>query len=405
MLKKLRIKFIGVAMLAVSLVLVLLMGCINIVSYNSVVDDAEQKLDVLETYGGTFPYDNSVLNSLFRGKFSMETPFDSRYFTVTINAKQMVASVDIGHIASVDTDSAASLAYSLYQKGKTNGFTSNFRYRAVSTDNGTQYIFLDCNREMNTVRDFFSASMIISGICLLLVFIFVFIFSKAAIKPTVEAYTKQKRFITDAGHELKTPLAIISAANEVIELDNGENEWTESIRNQIKRLSSLIEKLVMLAKMDEETVTKVNTKFSLSDAVKETAESFSAVAAARNRTLVTEIEPNIEFTGDENSIRQLTSLLTDNAMKYSNDGGTVRVTLRRSGKKNELTVFNTVEHIEKGEHREFFERFYRADGSRSVKTGGHGIGLSVAEAIVTAHKGKITAVAPDSESVYFKATF
>ncbi len=405
MLKKLRIKFIGVAMLAVSLVLVLLMGCINIVSYNSVVDDAEQKLDVLETYGGTFPYDNSVLNSLFRGKFSMETPFDSRYFTVTINAKQMVASVDIGHIASVDTDSAASLAYSLYQKGKTNGFTSNFRYRAVSTDNETQYIFLDCNREMNTVRDFFSASMIISGICLLLVFIFVFIFSKAAIKPTVEAYTKQKRFITDAGHELKTPLAIISAANEVIELDNGENEWTESIRNQIKRLSSLIEKLVMLAKMDEETVTKVNTKFSLSDAVKETAESFSAVAAARNRTLVTEIEPNIEFTGDENSIRQLTSLLTDNAMKYSNDGGTVRVTLRRSGKKNELTVFNTVEHIEKGEHREFFERFYRADGSRSVKTGGHGIGLSVAEAIVTAHKGKITAVAPDSESVYFKATF
>jgi two-component system, OmpR family, sensor histidine kinase CiaH len=403
MLKKLRIKFIGVAMFAVSLVLVLLMGCINIVSYKSVVDNAEQKLDVLETYGGTFPYDNSVLNSLFRGKFSMETPFDSRYFTVTINAKQMVASVDIGHIASVDTDSAASLAYSLYQKGKTKGFTSNFRYRAVSTDYGTQYIFLDCNREMNTVRDFFSASMIISGICLLLVFIFVFIFSMAAIKPTVEAYTKQKRFITDAGHELKTPLAIISAANEVIELDNGENEWTESIRNQIKRLSSLIEKLVMLAKMDEETVTKVNTKFSLSNAVKETAESFSAVAAARNRTLVTEIEPSIEFTGDENSIRQLTSLLTDNAMKYSNDGGTVRVTLRRSGKKNELTVFNTVEHIEKGEHREFFERFYRADGSRSVKTGGHGIGLSVAEAIVTAHKGKITAVAPDEKSVYFRA--
>ncbi len=405
MLKKLRLKFIGTAMLAVSLVLVLLMGCINAVSYKSVVDDAEQKLDVLEEYGGTFPYDNSILNSIFRGKFSMETPFDSRYFTVMINTKQMVASVDIGHIASVDTDSAAALAYSLYQKGKTNGFTSSFRYRAVNTDYGTQYIFLDCGREMNTVRDFFSASMILSGACLLLVFIFVFIFSKAAIKPTVEAYTKQKRFITDAGHELKTPLAIISAANEVIELDNGENEWTESIRNQIKRLSSLIEKLVMLAKMDEETVTKVNTRFSLSDAVRETAESFSAVAAARNRTLITEIEPNIDFTGDENSIKQLTSLLTDNAMKYSNDGGTVRVALRRSGKKNELTVFNTVEHIEKGEHREFFERFYRADGSRSVKTGGHGIGLSVAEAIVTAHKGKITAVAPNEKSVCFRAVF
>ncbi len=403
MLKKLRIKFIGVAVSSVFLVLVLLLGCINIVNYMNVIDAADQRLDVLETYGGTFPYDGTLLGSLFRYKFSAEAPFDSRYFTVTINEKAKVASVDVGHIASVDTRSAAQLAYSLYQKQKTEGFSSDFRYRAVDTDGGVLYIFLDCGRELNTFRNFFRATLTASAVGLTLVFVFVCIFSKAAIKPTAQAYEKQKRFITDAGHEIKTPLAIIGAANEVIELDNGESEWTDSIRNQIKRLTSLTEKLVMLAKMDEAGDATVKTQFSLSDAVNETAESFSAVAAAKGKTLNISVEPGINFTGDENAIRQLVSLLTDNAMKYSNEHGTVNVGLRKNGKKAEITVYNTVDYITSGDHREFFERFYRADGSRSVKTGGHGIGLSVAEAIVNAHKGKITAVAPDSHGVLFTA--
>lgn len=401
MLKKLRIKFIGVAVSSVFLVLILLLGSINIINYVNVIEAAEQRIDVLEAYGGTFPYDDTLLGSLFRYKFSAEAPFDSRYFTVTVNEKAKVASVDVGHIASVDTKAAAQLAYSLYQKGKEKGFTSDFRFRAADTDNGKLYIFLDCGRELNTFRNFFRASIAASVAGLTLVFIFVCIFSKAAIKPTAEAYRKQKRFITDAGHEIKTPLAIIGAANEVIELDNGESEWTDSIRNQIKRLTSLTEKLVMLAKMDEADGNTVKARFSLSDAVKETAESFSAVAAAKGKTLNINVEPAVEYTGDENAIRQLVSLLTDNAMKYSNENGTVNVGLTKNGKKAEITVFNTVDYIKSGDHSEFFERFYRADGSRSVKTGGHGIGLSVAEAIVNSHKGKISAAAPDEHGVLF----
>lgn len=404
MLKKLRIKFIGVAMSAVALVLVLLLGCINLVNFMNVTDSADQRLDVLEAYGGTFPYDDTLLGSLFRYKFSAEAPFDSRYFTVNINEKKKVASVDVGHIASVDTEAAAQLAYSLYQKHETQGFTSNFRYRAVESDSGFLYIFLDCSRELNTFRNFLKATLAASVVGLALVFVFVCLFSKAAIKPTAEAYEKQKRFITDAGHEIKTPLAIIGAANDVIELDNGESEWTQSIRNQIKRLTSLTEKLVMLSKMSEESEQNVRARFSLSEAVSETAESFSAVAAAKNKTLSINVEPDIFITGDENAIKQLIGLLTDNAMKYSDENGTVTVSLRKNGKKSELTVFNTVDGITRGEHREFFERFYRADGSRSVRTGGHGIGLSVAAAIVEAHKGKISAVAPDEHSMVFTVT-
>lgn len=401
MLKKLRIKFISVAMGAVALVLALLLGCINLVNYMNVIDAADQRLDVLEAYNGTFPYDNTILGSFFRYKFSAEAPFDSRYFTVNINEKEKVASVDVGHIASVDTEAAAQLAYSLYQKHKTEGFTSSFRYRAVSTDNGILYIFLDCGRELNTFTNFLRATLAASAVGLVLVFVFVCLFSKAAIKPTAEAYEKQKRFITDAGHEIKTPLAIIGAANDVIELDNGESEWTDSIRNQIKRLTSLTEKLVMLSKMDESSEKTVKSPFSLSDAAAETVESFSAVAAAKNKTLDSDIEQNVTYTGDENAIRQLIGLLTDNALKYSNENGTVKVSLRQSGKKCEIKVFNTVDGIDPGDHREFFERFYRADSSRNVKTGGHGIGLSVAAAITAAHKGKLTAYAPDGQSIIF----
>lgn len=404
MLKKLRIKFVGVATASVFIVLVLLLGCINIVNYVNVTDTADARIDVIEAYNGTFPYDDSVLGSLFRYKFSAEAPFDSRYFTVRINEREKVASVDVAHIASVNTEAAAKLAYSLYKSGKDKGFSSDFRFRAVDSDEGTLYIFLDCGRELNTFRNFSGATLAIGVIALTLVFVLVCIFSKAAIKPTAEAYAKQKRFITDAGHEIKTPLAIIGAANDVIELDNGESEWTQSIRNQVKRLSSLTEKLVMLSKMDEESTKLVKKEFNLSDAVTETASSFSAVAAAKNKTLNVNIEPSVVYTGDENAVKQLVSLLTDNALKYCNENGTVNVALRKNGKKNEITVFNTVDSITRGEHSEFFERFYRADGSRSVKTGGHGIGLSVAQAIATAHKGKITAFAPDEHSVLFTVT-
>lgn len=413
MIRSLRKKFIVTAMLSVFAALLLIVGGINVVSYANVVKNAGIRMDFLA--GDTdqkFPPmlpdgekrgDKDLQREVpffFGGnRLTEEAPYDSRYFTVQFNAAGQATSVNTGKIAAVDTAEAQEMAAALYAKGKTAGFTGSYRYRAETNDTGTLYIFLDCSRELNTFYAFLTASVGASLGGMLLFFLLILFFTKMALKPAEESYEKQKRFITDASHEIKTPLAVIGAAAEVIELDAGESEWTESIRHQIGRLSSLTEKLVLLSRMDEESYRPETREFSLSDTVRETAESFLPVAQERGKKYEINVEEGVSYTGDPDGIRQVTSLLVDNAMKYSDENGTVRVTLAKSGKNRVLSVYNTVEAIEKGDHKEFFERFYRADASRSSASGGHGIGLSVAKAVVERHKGKITAGSADGKSV------
>ena len=215
--------------------------------------------------------------------------------------------------------------------------------------------------------------------------------------------TLRTDFIANVSHELKTPLAVINAANEVTEMETGETQWTRSIHTQTERLANLTEKLVMLSRMDEEGYAPNRAPFCISDAVKETAESFEAIARHKNREYTVNVAPGLRYDGDENAIRQLCGLLIDNAMKYSDEGGQIGVTLQKNGKHLELQVENTTPGIEKGDRSILFERFYRADASRNSATGGYGIGLSVAKAIVTAHKGKITAYSPDGKRILFTA--
>lgn len=184
-------------------------------------------------------------------------------------------------------------------------------------------------------------------------------------------------------------------------MEVGENEWIRSIKNQVKRLSELTGKLVFLSKMDEESNILNFEDFSLSDAVSETAFPFETMAKAQNKELSISIEPNIIYRGDEYSIRRLVSVLLDNAIKYSPDGGKTELSLSSDGKRKRLRVKNSVEKIEKGDHSVLFEPFYRSDESRNSQTGGHGIGLSIAKAIVTAHKGKISAHSEDGKSIEF----
>jgi K+-sensing histidine kinase KdpD len=337
---------------------------------------------------------------------SPETPFSTRYFTVTLAdtstaSQPEVIATDTGKIAAVTSDTAASYATTLYQAGKKEGFLSNYKYRQIQTDGGYMYIFLDCEKELTTFHSFLYASILISVLGLIFILILVILFSKIAVAPVAEGYEKQKCFITDASHELKTPLAIIDANTEVIELEQGESKWTRSTRNQIKRLTSLTEKLVFLSRMEEEQSQLNKIDFSLSDTVREVTDSFEAVAEAKGKHLTVSIENELHFHGDASSIRQLVSLLLDNAVKYSSDGGAITVTLRSQGKTKELVVENTVTDIRPGRHEELFERFYRPDKSRSKETGGFGIGLSVAKAIVEAHKGKITANSPDGSTLAF----
>ena len=374
--------------------------------------------------------DNLKENDLKRHGISPESQFDTRYFTVTINSKGEVENIDTSKIASVSSENAAEYAKKLWKSGKKgdgkSGFADNCKYLTVDEDGSTMYIFLSCQRELSTIKTYILASVGISVFGLLVVFVMIYFFSGKILKPVSESYEKQKRFITDASHEIKTPLTIIDANTEVIEMMEGENEWTSSTRKQIARLTSLTEKLVFLSRMDEEATKLEMLEFSLSDAILDTAEPFKAVAQTKGKKLTIDVTDGILYTGDEKTIRQLVSILLDNAIKYSgcssiscekatqtqnncvttagDPAPEIELTMRPSGKNRIITVWNTVDdtaNIKKGRQDMLFERFYRTDASRNSKTGGFGIGLSAAYAIVKAHKGKITAESKDGRSIKF----
>jgi signal transduction histidine kinase len=229
----------------------------------------------------------------------------------------------------------------------------------------------------------------------------VIVFSRVVFIPVVESYAKQKMFITNASHDIKTPLTIINADTEVVELTNGESEWTTDIKKQIVRLTSLTDKLVFLSRMEEANVKLDMQQFNLSDVLDEMCRSYSSVAISRGYNLELDIEENVTFCGNEQMIRQAIALLMDNAVKYTSENGNIKITLKRKSKGCTVIFKNDVQNIEKGNCNNLFERFYRGDKSRNSETGGNGIGLSVVKAIIEAHRGKINATSQDGKSLEF----
>lgn len=414
MIDKLRKKFILAAMLSTFLVLFLIIGTINIANFVSVNRGLNNRLELISENGGSFP---DLMNThppkediqpekkddfFDKPGINKESQFATRYFTVIINEDGTVNEINTGKVSAVTVSQAGDYAVELLQKNKIIGFVEDYKYlRTTLGDENYMYVFINCQMEIETVKSFLFASVGISIIGLIGVFILVWFFSGKIMRPVAESYEKQKQFVTDASHEIKTPLTIIDANTEVLEMTTGENEWTKSIRKQIGRLTSLTEQLVFLSKMDEESSTIEMSDFSLSDAVFDMAEIFKTLAVQKNKTLEIDIEEAINYNGDEKSIRQLISILLDNAIKYSDADGAIRIKLNKTGKNNRIKVWNTVANISTGKHDELFERFLRLDKSRNSKSGGFGIGLSVAYAIVNAHKGKITAESHDGKSIVF----
>ena len=403
-------------MLSVSIVLIAIVGTINIANYITTNQALDARLSLIADNGGTFPDmtpgdsgkklepktdQPPAMNDLQKHGISQESPFDTRYFTVTIASDGTVGSVDTGKIASISAGAAEEYAAEQWKKGKKKGFFADYKYLATDSDGTTMYVFLNCQREISTIRTYVLTSVGTGALGLVIVFVMIYFFSGKVLKPVSESYEKQKRFITDASHEIKTPLTIIDANTEVIEMMEGENEWTQSTRKQIARLTSLTEKLVFLSRMDEEGTKLEKVSFSLSDAVLDTAEGFRSVAKTKGKQFEINVAEHVEYIGDEKNIRQMISLLLDNAMKYSSEQGIIRIALKTSGKNKIITVWNTTDQIEKGKLDMLFERFYRMDASHNSRTGGFGIGLSVVYAVVKAHKGKITAKSEDGKSILF----
>lgn len=405
--RRLRRKFILVAMGAVTAVLTLIIAGINIVNYSHVCKMADARLGYILADKGSIDWGDESKDDPANGKdagdsqagvrirhfegMTAESPFDTRYFTVSIAGGQ-VTDVNTARIAAVGAKRAASIAAKLHSKGWVSGFSGNYRYTTDVQDDETTYVFVDCSRELTSFHSFLSASVAISCIGWLAVLAIVAGASGAVIRPMVESYSKQKRFITDASHEIKTPLAVIDAANEVQEIESGESEWTQSIHEQVARLTALTERLVFLARMDEGSAGFTMTSIDLSEAVDKAAAPFESVAVSRGKRLSTSIASGVRAHADAAAVAQVVELLLDNATRYASEGSVIELSLRAvsrgAGKGSaELVVSNAVDELPEGDLDRLFDRFYRADVSRSSKTGGSGVGLSVVRAIAEAHGG------------------
>ena len=412
MIRTLRIKLILAAMLSLLLVLTVILGAAGLLNYRKIVTDADRILAILRENDGSFPVDKrpeddfSSTDRPPRGDrlFSPELPYETRYFSAFLTKDGTVVSVNTGKIAAVDTQAVIAYEQSVFEAGASQGFVGDYRYSLYPLDDEVHIIFLDYGREMSSFRDFLLTSAGVGLIGLLAVLLLLTVLSGRIVRPFSENYEKQKRFITDAGHELKTPLTIIDADAEVLEMDIGENEWLRDIKSQTERLAQLTSSLVLLSRMEEQPpVEKI--EFPISDLAEEVLDTFQALAKTRGKTVLGQIEPMLSMAGDEKAIRQLITLLLDNAVKYSDDGGRIELSLKKQKNALHLGVYNTVTSVSKEELAHLFERFYRTDKSRNSGTGGYGLGLSIAAAIVNAHKGKITAATQDGRSLLISAVF
>jgi len=403
MIKKLRRNFILTATGSTMAVLIVIMGTVNIVSYQRLVYNADLLTKMLSDNNGSFAGElrdqppNERRDPEMK-RFSPETPYQTRFFSIKMDSDGKIEAVNMESIAAISEETAAEYAQEAVVNQKERGFVDIYRYRITANGSSNLLMFVDCREDMNTFYNFLMASILMSAVGLLGVFILVVFFSRNIFKPVAESYEKQKQFITDASHEIKTPLTIIDANTEVLEMEQGENAWTISTRKQIKRLISLTEQMISLSRMDEGGDIAEKERFCLSDSVAESTAAFEGPAATSGKRLTWQIEEEIYYFGNERMIRQLVSLLVDNAVKYSAGAGNIVVTLYQKGKKIEIKVANDARELPVGNLDVLFERFYRMDASRNSATGGSGIGLSAAKVIVQAHKGKIEARSSEGES-------
>ena len=416
MVKQLQKKFIISAMLAVTILLVVLIGGINVFNYLTTSGDNDRLMEMLcysfETStkwnadttdasgnqnnpdfppqdNGTKPPDDKKNNGF--GRHDKNAVDSARYAAVAIDKNGNIIRTDVTHISSLTEEEATAITEALKNTASGTGTYSGFQYRISETKRaeGKVIILLDNGMQISS---FFTVLFISVGAGIfgwLMMLLLVILLSRKTIAPVARSIEKQKQFVTNAGHEIKTPLAIILANTDAMELHNGENKWSKNIRAQTLRLSGLMQNLLMLAKMDESSTKLPMCEFDISTAAEDTVGAFIEPAALKGIMIEQNIKKGIRLSGNRDSIVQLMTVLLDNAVKYTESGGVIRAELYGSEKNITLSIANTCEPIDHPE--KLFDRFYRGDSARTQKNGGYGIGLSVAQAIAELHKGSMTA--------------
>lgn len=421
MIRALQKKFVVTAMIAVTVLLLVVLGALNVFNAVSNARQTEFLLDDLGRQNALFPRtedhalpppasgesdpvsDATAMPAevqpepfaRVRRRGFLDEPMDDNmrmsalYFIADLDDQCRVVRTDVSHIASVTEEEAAELALGL-DVDQTGGSAGSYRYKIFPRpEGGYRVVFLDSGVRRNAVMRVALLSLLLGSVSWLLMLALVMALSRRAIRPIAENMERQRQFVTDAGHELKTPVAIILANVDAMELRGGESKYSRNIRSQAARLGELMKNLLTLARVDEYSVLEQPQRLDFSSLCREVFLPFREAAELKHIRYGMDLADALELTGDRTLLAQLCSILADNAVKYCPEGGEIGVTLRSENRRICLRVSNTVTEVPDLDR--IFDRFYRADSSRNQKSGGFGIGLSAAQTIARLHRAELTA--------------
>ncbi len=405
--KKLKRRLIYTVTLSLFLVFSILTASLYIVLSWYVSNRSDAMTELICNNGGVMPrfqeyrkFEKELLDELLY--FDEETAFKARYFVIHFDSNKEIIDINLSHIAAVDSETANKMIHKAFSKGNTTGYINEYRYRISSlSGNDNTAVFLDVGNEIFAVRIAIAGMVAVTLILTIFVLLLFAFLSNKVLRPFEENNRMQKQFITNASHELKTPLSVIRITSELLTYKNSENNaYISNIKNQIDRMSGLIDELLTLSKMEEFDGELFIEEINLSNLVEEQLESFNEVFSGKEVKVISKIQPDIILNANIQQITMLISILIENASKYVNSPGTVEVSLSSSMRFTTFKIYNTAELPADLDCKKLFERFYRPDSSRNQSTGGHGLGLSIAHKIVTLHKGTITAKKKDNGIIF-----
>ena len=405
MFKQLQKSFVKSAMLSFTAVLLVVLVAVNVVNYRQTVDQVDHLVTMLVNNDGTFPDapeggmapKEHPEHGMPKGmEFRKDDQMATRYAVVRV-ANDEVQSVDQSHLVSLDETALKELGLRLAHGTASQGWEGSLRYQVAKTDAGTMVVLVDANKETQQVSRLMMVTGAVFVLCLAVVYVLVRLASNRAIRPFVENVERQQQFIANASHEIKTPLAVLSANTDLLAMMGTEAKFVDSNKRQIKRLNSLVEQMLILSRYDEGEAAATKEEVDL---------------VAVTKTIVEEILPvlnekglQVEFTGEAQTIvttnksamTELIRILLDNAMKYTVGEPVITV----EAKRNQLAIGNETEPMTKEQVSQIFDRFYRVDSSRNRTTGGSGLGLSIAQKIAETNDVQLTAELTSETQIRF----
>lgn len=383
MIRKLQQKIVIIITTLLTILLIVVMLAINIVSQVNNKNKIQRSLERLAEKNGVGigtgydPYHDP--DYIYSDSFAVKIGTDGSV-EITINRN-----------TEVNEKVLIEYANQAFSSNKDSGYIGNYAYLIKEKVYGVIVVFTDVSTIMQQNTSLFINTLIIGGISVLLFFGLSVCLSFWLVRPVRVTFEKQKLFISNASHELKTPIAVINANADVLEAEIGQNKWLSYIKSDSARLNELVNELLSLARLEDKSGHKlVFEEFNLSELILQTALPFESRMFESGKKYETDIQPDVTYRGDISSIRHILTILIDNAIKYSDENGEISVKLYTRSNKKIIEVYNTGMGIPKDKLDKVFERFYRVDEARNSESGGYGLGLSIANEIVKRHKGNIS---------------